>query len=109
MASIRARSRSDGDGGPCRRARRHHRAPAEAGCANLIAGYRSRSDRRSVRAAEVSVRFRSNAMTRRQHVLVLTLIALIAVATAACVEGGIGMGVPSTGARWGSGNSGPNV
>lgn len=29
--------------------------------------------------------------------------------TAVCDEGGIGMGVPTSGARWGGGSSGPGV
>ena len=37
------------------------------------------------------------------------LIALAAMMTAGCDEGGIGMGVPSSGARWGGGSSGPGV
>ena len=40
------------------------------------------------------------------------LIALAAMMTAGCDEGGIGMGVPSSGARWGGGGgggSGPGV
>lgn len=36
------------------------------------------------------------------------LLALIAVAVSGCVEGGIGMGLPASGARWGGG-SGPDV
>ena len=48
-------------------------------------------------------------MTRRGYVLVWTLIGLAAVATTACDKGGIGMGVPNGGARWGSGTAGPDV
>jgi hypothetical protein len=48
-------------------------------------------------------------MTRTAQALVLTLIVGIAMAMSACDEGGIGMGVPTSGARWGSGNSGPGV
>ena len=47
-------------------------------------------------------------MTRTAKALVLTLVVGLAMATAACDEGGIGMGVPSTGSRFGSG-SGPDV
>ena len=36
------------------------------------------------------------------------LIALIAIAALGCVEGGIGMGLPASGARW-SGGAGPDV
>ena len=37
------------------------------------------------------------------------LLVLAALAAAACNEGGIGMGVPSSGARWGGGAAGPDV
>jgi hypothetical protein len=38
------------------------------------------------------------------------LIALVALAAFGCDEGGIGMGVPTSGgARWGTGGSGPGV
>lgn len=37
------------------------------------------------------------------------IIALVAMAAWGCDEGGIGMGVPSSGARWGGGSSGPGV
>jgi hypothetical protein len=48
-------------------------------------------------------------MTRTARALVLTLIVGIALAASACDEGGIGMGVPTSGARWGSGTAGPDV
>ena len=37
------------------------------------------------------------------------LLALAAIVTLGCEEGGIGMGVPTSGARWGGGASGPDV
>lgn len=37
------------------------------------------------------------------------LLALVAIAAPGCDEGGIGMGLPTSGARWGSGGAGPNV
>jgi hypothetical protein len=36
-------------------------------------------------------------------------IAVSAMALAACDNGGIGIGVPASGARWGGGSSGPGV
>jgi hypothetical protein len=49
-------------------------------------------------------------MTRIQVVLAAALIAVTAALTCGCTEGGgIGMGVPSSGARWGGGTSGPGV
>jgi hypothetical protein len=42
-------------------------------------------------------------------VLALVLILCAAMVTAACNQGGIGMGVPTSGARWGSGAPGPDV
>jgi hypothetical protein len=48
-------------------------------------------------------------MSRTQRALACLLIALAALSTAACDSGGIGMGVPNSGARWGSGASGPDV
>ena len=37
------------------------------------------------------------------------LIVLFSMVIAGCDEGGIGIGVPASGARWGSGTSGPDV
>jgi hypothetical protein len=48
-------------------------------------------------------------MTRRSRTIMFVFITLAALATAACDSGGIGMGVPTTGARWGSGAPGPDV
>ena len=48
-------------------------------------------------------------MTPMMRLLAGALVALAALTAAACVEGGIGMTVPSSGARWGSGTSGPDV
>ena len=48
-------------------------------------------------------------MSRTARILACALVALTAVAASGCVEGGIGMGVPSSGARWGGGSAGPDV
>ena len=52
-------------------------------------------------------------MTPLRRWLVCILVAFASMLTAACDEGGIGMGVPTSGARWGSGSgggsSGPGV
>jgi hypothetical protein len=49
-------------------------------------------------------------MKRTKRVLACAVIALAALAASGCDEGGIGMGVPSSGARWGGGgSSGPSV
>lgn len=48
-------------------------------------------------------------MTGAVRLLACALIALAAVAASACDEGGIGMGVPNSGARWGGGSAGPDV
>lgn len=48
-------------------------------------------------------------MSYPRRVLACVLIAVAAMAMSACTEGGIGMGVPSGGARWGSGTAGPDV
>jgi hypothetical protein len=48
-------------------------------------------------------------MSTAARLYVCTLIVLAAIATSACDEGGIGMGVPSSGARWGGGAPGPDV
>ena len=48
-------------------------------------------------------------MSKTRRLLACALIALAALTTAGCDEGGIGMGVPSSGARWGGGASGPGV
>jgi hypothetical protein len=47
-----------------------------------------------------------NATTR---LLACALIALAALSVSACGSEGIGLGVPSSGARWGGGSSGPGV
>ena len=48
-------------------------------------------------------------MSRMARMVACALVALTAVAASGCVEGGIGMGVPSSGARWGGGAAGPDV
>jgi len=48
-------------------------------------------------------------MRRAKRVGFGMLIALLAVTASGCDEGGIGVGVPTSGARWGSGGSGPDV
>jgi hypothetical protein len=48
-------------------------------------------------------------MSTTRRLLACALIAAAALVTAGCDEGGIGMGVPTSGARWGGGTSGPGV
>ena len=49
-------------------------------------------------------------MTRTGRLLACAFVVLAAVTTSACSEGGgIGMGVPSSGARWGGGSTNPGV
>lgn len=48
-------------------------------------------------------------MTRTRGWLACALIAVLALTVAACNEGGIGIGVPVDGARWGSGTPGPDI
>lgn len=48
-------------------------------------------------------------MTRNVRLLVLAAVASIALLTLACESGGIGVGLPASGARWGGGASGPGV
>jgi hypothetical protein len=48
-------------------------------------------------------------MTRMMRVLLLTGIVAIALLMLACESGGIGVGLPASGARWGGGASGPGV
>jgi hypothetical protein len=48
-------------------------------------------------------------MTRSRRWLVSTVIALAALAGVACLDEGIGMGVPSSGARWSGPGNGPDV
>jgi hypothetical protein len=49
-------------------------------------------------------------MSTTRRLLACALIAAAALISAGCDEGGIGMGVPSSGARWGGGGgSGPGV
>jgi hypothetical protein len=48
-------------------------------------------------------------MSPIRRVIACVLIACAAVVTAGCDQGGIGMGVPTSGARWGAGGSGPDV
>jgi len=46
---------------------------------------------------------------RHARMAALALLALMATFLAACDSGGIGVGLPASGARWGSGGSGPDV
>ena len=48
-------------------------------------------------------------MTTTARLVACLLIATAALLTVACDEGGIGMGVPNSGARWGGGAAGPDV
>jgi hypothetical protein len=47
-------------------------------------------------------------MNTTRRAIACVIVALAALITAGCNEGGIGMGVPSSGARWGGGG-GPDV
>jgi hypothetical protein len=48
-------------------------------------------------------------MTASRRLLAYVLVSAAALAGSACVEEGIGMGVPSGGARWSGAGSGPDV
>jgi hypothetical protein len=48
-------------------------------------------------------------MSPVRRALACALIVMAAALVSGCDEGGIGMGVPSSGARWGSGAGGPDV
>ena len=48
-------------------------------------------------------------MSTARRVIACVLIVIAAALTAGCDQGGIGMGVPTSGARWGSGAAGPDV
>jgi hypothetical protein len=49
-------------------------------------------------------------MTTTARLLACALVVFAAVTTSGCTEGGgIGMGVPSSGARWGGGTTNPGV
>ncbi len=49
-------------------------------------------------------------MTRSRHVMMAVVIALAALASAACMEGaGIGIGLPWSGARWTGAGDGPGI
>lgn len=48
-------------------------------------------------------------MSTSGRVIACALIVIAAMLTAACDQGGIGMGVPTSGARWGGGAPGPDV
>ena len=48
-------------------------------------------------------------MSAAGRVCAYILIVVASIMTAACDSGGIGMGVPNSGARWGSGAGGPDV
>jgi hypothetical protein len=46
---------------------------------------------------------------RHGRMAALALLALVTALLAACESGGIGVGLPASGARWGSGGGGPDV
>ena len=48
-------------------------------------------------------------MNRTVRMLAYVLIVLCSMVMAGCDQGGIGIGVPASGARWGGGTSGPDV
>jgi hypothetical protein len=48
-------------------------------------------------------------MNSSVRLLACVLVALATLVTLGCQEGGIGMGVPTSGARWGGGSAGPDV
>ena len=48
-------------------------------------------------------------MRRKLRLGVFGLLAVVAVLAAACESGGIGVGLPASGARWSSGGGGPDV
>jgi hypothetical protein len=48
-------------------------------------------------------------MTRTARLVGCALVALVALTSIACVDDGIGIGVPSGGARWSGPGSGPDV
>ena len=48
-------------------------------------------------------------MSRTARMVACALVALAAAAASGCDEGGIGIGLPASGARWGSGTGGPDV
>lgn len=48
-------------------------------------------------------------MTRVSQLVLWLVVLAAALAAAGCTEGGIGMGVPATGARWGTGGGGPDI
>jgi len=48
-------------------------------------------------------------MNRPARLVTCTVLVLIAAFAVACESGGIGVGLPAGGARWGSGGGGPDV
>jgi hypothetical protein len=48
-------------------------------------------------------------MSRKIQLATLALLVAIVALVAACDSGGIGVGIPASGARWGGGGSGPDV
>jgi hypothetical protein len=48
-------------------------------------------------------------MSRNRRWGAWVLLVLLAIGLAACDSGGIGVGIPASGARWGSGGGGPDV
>ena len=48
-------------------------------------------------------------MSARCRAAACVFVVMVAMLTSGCDQGGIGMGVPTSGARWGSGAAGPDV
>jgi hypothetical protein len=48
-------------------------------------------------------------MNRKARIVVCALVAIAAMAASSCESGGIGVGLPASGARWGSGGTGPDI
>ena len=48
-------------------------------------------------------------MSRNTRNVALAVLAIVTALLAACDSGGIGVGLPASGARWGSGGGGPDV
>jgi hypothetical protein len=48
-------------------------------------------------------------MSTKCRAAACVFVVMVAMLTSGCDQGGIGMGVPTSGARWGSGAAGPDV
>lgn len=48
-------------------------------------------------------------MTRNARRLAMVLLVVVTALMTGCDSGGIGVGLPASGARWGSGGGGPDV